>query len=203
MTPKKEEVDIVDEVQASANLIFNKWDLTEVKVEDPSLERYINLKPVAVLHGSARYANKRFGKEKVSIVERLINSIMRTENYTGKKSKAYRVVRDAFAIIHSRTKTNPIQVMIRALENSSPREEATRLRFGGISIPKAVDTSPSRRLDIALRNISRGAVSSTVKNKKSASECLAAEIVKASKGDTASFAVSKKNEYERIAASAR
>ena len=119
MTPKKEEVDIVDAVQASANLIFDRWDLTEVKVEDPSLERYINLKPVAVLHGSARYANKRFGKEKVSIVERLINSIMRTENYTGKKSKAYRVVRDAFAIIHSRTKTNPIQVMIKALENAS------------------------------------------------------------------------------------
>lgn len=203
MTPKKKEVDIVNDEKVSASFIFERWDLAEVKVEDPSLERYINLKPVAVLHGSARYANKRFGKEKVSIVERLINSVMRTKHYTGKKSKAYRMVRDAFGIIHSRTKSNPIQVLIRALENSSPREEATRLRFGGISIPKAVDTSPSRRLDISLRNISRGSVASTVKNRKSASECLAVEIIKASKGDTTSFAVTKKNEYERIAASAR
>ncbi len=203
MASKKEGNDTAsDEIDANY-LVFGKWDLTEVVVEDPSLKRYINLKPTAVLHGSARFANKRFGKEKVSIVERLINNVMRSQHYTGKKSKAYRVVRDAFSIINSRTKSNPIQVLVVAFENSAPREEATRLRFGGISIPKAVDSSPSRRLDVSLRNISKGAVSATVKNKKSASECLAGEILKASKNDTTSFAVSKKNEYERIAGSAR
>ena len=194
---------IVEQVEASKSLIFGKWDLGEVVVEDPGLVRYINLKPVAVLHGGARYANTRFAKTRVSIVERLINGIMRTEHYTGKKSKAYCVVRDAFSIIHSRTKTNPIQVLVRAIENSCPREEATRLRFGGISVPKAVDTSPSRRLDVALRNISKGSVAASVKNRKTAAECLAAELVKASKGDTTSFGVAKKNEMERIAASAR
>lgn len=194
---------IVEQIEASKSFIFGKWDLGEVKIEDPSLERYINLKPVAVLHGSARYANKRFAKTRVSIVERLINNIMRTKHYTGKKSKAYCVVRDAFSIIHVRTKTNPIQILVRAIESSSPREEATRLRFGGISVPKAVDTSPSRRLDIALRNISKGVVSASMKNRKPASECLAGELIKASKGDTTSFGVAKKNEMERIAASAR
>ncbi len=203
MASKKEGTDKKSDEKVANFLVFEKWDLTEVVVEDPSLKRYINLKPTAVLHGSARYANKRFGKEKVSIVERLINNVMRSEHYTGKKSKAYRVVRDAFSIINSKTKSNPIQTLVVAIENSAPREEATRLRFGGISIPKAVDTSPSRRLDIGLRNLSKGAVSATVKNKKSAAECLATELLKASKGDTTSFAVSKKNEYERIAASAR
>ena len=203
MATENSETDNIALVEASKSNIFGKWDLGEVVIEDPSLERYINIKPVAVLHGSARYANKRFGKTRVSIVERLINSIMRTEHHTGKKSKAYRVVREAFEIIHSRMKKNPVQVLVMAIENSAPREEATRLRFGGISVPKAVDTSPSRRLDVALRNISRGSVISSVKNRKSAAECLAGEIMKAAKGDTTSFGVSKRNEMERIAASAR
>ena len=32
---------------------------------------------------------------------------------------------------------------VEALENAAPREEITRLQFGGISVPKAVDVAPS------------------------------------------------------------
>ena len=70
-------------------------------------------------------------------------------------------------------------------------------------MPKAVDTSSSRRLDIALRNISKGTVSATHKNTKSVEVCLANEIMLAAKGDMNSYAVSKKDELERIAGSAR
>jgi len=66
-----------------------------------------------------------------------------------------------------------------------------------------VDSAPLRRLDIALRNICRGATSSTMGNKKSIESCLADEIIKAYKDDPSSFAVSKKGEMERIAKSAR
>ncbi|UCF09185.1 MAG: 30S ribosomal protein S7 [Thermoplasmata archaeon] len=184
-------------------LIFGKFDLTEVTVEDPGLRKYINLSPVGIPHTGARHANRWLGKTKINIVERLINNMMRTEHTTGKKSYVYRTVNKAFDIIAKRTKMNPVQVLVNALQNSSPKEEITRLRFGGISVPKAVDTSSSRRLDIALRNICKGAVSASHRNKKRMELCLADEIIMASKGDMNSFAISKKEETERIAASAR
>jgi small subunit ribosomal protein S7 len=184
-------------------LIFGKYDLSEVVVEDPGLRRYINLQPIGLPHTGARHANKSFGKTKVNIVERLINNMMRTEHSTGKKSFMYKTVNQSFDIIAKRTKTNPVQVLINALQNSSPKEEITRLRFGGISVPKAVDTSAAHRLDVALRNICKGAVSSSHRNKKRMALCLAEEIILASKADMNSFAVSKKEEMERIAASAR
>jgi small subunit ribosomal protein S7 len=96
-----------------------------------------------------------------------------------------------------------MQVFIDALQNAAPKEETTRLRFGGISVPKAVDIAPQRRLDIAIRNICISSVSSSHKNKKSIEACLADEILKASKNDLASFSVSKKNDVERVAKSAR
>ena len=128
---------------------------------------------------------------------------MRTENYNGKKIKAYKVVRDAFDIIDKKLKKNPMQVLIDAIQNSAPIEETTRLRFGGINVPKAVDVSPQRRLDVALRNICMGATSASYKNAKGIEACLADEIIKASKNDVASFAVAKKNDVERVAKSAR
>ena len=184
-------------------LIFGKYDLSEVVVEDPGLRRYINLAPVGIPHTGARHANKWFGKTKINIVERLINNLMRTEHATGKKTYAFRIVKKSFEIIQKRTNKNPIQVFINALENSSPKEEITRLRFGGISVPKAVDTSSSHRLDVALRNICRGTISASHKNKKRMEVCLAEEIIMASKADMNSYAVSKKEEMERVAASAR
>lgn len=183
--------------------LFGKYELSEVVIEDKGLGRYINLEPITVLHVGGRYANKKFGKSKVNIVERLIISMMRTEHYTGKKAKAYRVVQDAFEIINDKTKMNPIQVLINALQNVAPKEEVTTLRYGGISVPKAVDVSPARRLDISLRNLCRGAVQASHKNRKPIASCLAEELTIASKGEMTSFAVTKKEEMERIARSAR
>jgi small subunit ribosomal protein S7 len=182
--------------------VLSKYNMNDVKIEDQGLSRYINLESENIYLGGV-YSNKLFAKSKIPIVERLINNIMRTENYNGKKIKAYKVVRDAFELIDKKTKNNPVQIFIDALQNAAPKEETTRLRFGGISVPKAVDVAPQRRLDIALRNICQGAMNSTHKNKKSIESCLADEIVKASKNDVASFAVAKKNDIERVARSAR
>ncbi|MFQ5910410.1 MAG: 30S ribosomal protein S7 [Thermoplasmata archaeon] len=184
-------------------LLFNEYDLTEVVVRDKGIRRYIVLDPVVIPHTGGRHADKQFGKAKANIIERLINNMMRTEKYTGKKNKSYVVVREALRIIHERTKTNPVQVFVQALENAAPREEITRLRFGGINVPRAVDISPSRRLDMVLRYICRGAVAASHKNKKPAAQCLAEEVILASRGDMNSFAVSKRDEFERVAASAR
>ena len=183
--------------------LFEKYDLTEVLVHDAGLAKYMNLNPIVIPHTGGRWANKPFGKAKANIVERLINGMMRTEVYTGKKSKSYRVVRSSFEIIAKKTGKNPVQILVDALEHTAPREEITRLRFGGISVPRAVDVSPSRRLDMALRNITTGAVSATFKNRKPVEECLADEILMAAKGDMQSSAIAKKEELERVAGSAR
>lgn len=182
--------------------ILAKYDMSSVKIEDKGLERYINLNTKNIYLGGI-YSNRLFGKSKFPIVERFINNLMRTEHYNGKKTKAYKVVNGAFDIIDKKTKTNPMQVLVDAIQNSAPKEETTRLKFGGISVPKAVDVAPQRRLDIAIRNICQGSVNASHKNKKSIEACLADEIIKASKNDVSSFAVAKKNDVERVAKSAR
>src|SRR2546426_8452802 len=196
--PKKPKKKYVYELK-----LFERYDLAEVVVHDPGLARYINLTAIVIPHTGGRYANKPFGKAKSNIVERLINGLMRSENYTGKKSSAIRVVRQAFEIIEQRAKQNPVQVFVNALEKSAPREEITRLRFGGISVPRAVDVSPSRRLDMALRNMCVGVTAASFKSPKPIQECLADEILKASRGEMESAAITKKEELERIAMSAR
>ena len=215
-TPKKKEeavpegevIEAVDEKTATkvtytVKPLFGKYTFSGVVVHNPGLQRYINIEPVSIPHTGARHANRPFAKQHMNIVERLINGMMRTGHGTGQKAKMYRVVEKAFDIILDRTKDNPIQVYIDALCNSAPKEEVTRLRYGGINVPKAVDVSASRRLDLALRNICRGAVQSSHKSRRSLPQSLANEIILASKRDISSFAVGKKEEVERIAASAR
>lgn len=184
-------------------LLFEKYDLREIVVKDPGLVKYINLTPIIVPHTGARHGNKSFAKHKMNIVERLINEMMRTENYTGKKNSAFRAVREALEVVANRTKQNPVQVLVTAIENAAPREEVTRLRYGGISVPKAVDVAPTRRLDQSLRRIATGAVTASHKSKNSIASCLADEILKAAKNDMNSFAIAKKEEIERVAKSAR
>ena len=182
--------------------MLSKYDMSSLKIEDNGIKRYINPDTENIYLGGIN-ANKIFAKSKIPLVERLINNMMRTEVYNGKKIKAYKVVKAAFDIIDKKTKANPMQVLIDAILNAAPKEETTRLRFGGISVPKAVDISPQRRLDIAIRNICQASVNASHKNKKRIEACLADEIMKASKNDVASFAITRKNDVERVAKSAR
>jgi len=184
-------------------LVFGKYDPGEVEINDLALKNYICLEPKYVLHTHGRHANTPFAKKNVFIVERLINKVMRKEHNTGKKILAYNIVKEAFEIIEKRTKKNPIQVLVDALINAGPREEIVRLKYGGIAVPKSVDTSSLRRLDIALRNISEGARRAAFKSKRSIAACLADEIIAAANNDSKSYAVSKKEEVERVAKSAR
>ncbi len=184
-------------------LMFGKFDTTGVTVRDVGMARYIDISAVAVPHTGGRHTSKPFARAKMSIVERLINGMMRTENFTGKKLKAYRAVENAFKIIEKKSGKNPLQALVDALQNVAPREEVTRLQYGGISVPKAVDVAPARRVDLALRYVCTGALEQSHKSKKPIEECLADEILAASNNDMNSFSVSKKEEIERVAASAR
>ena len=183
--------------------VFGKWDASEVTCSDPGLAPYVNLTTVGVPHTGGRHANSWFGKSKLSVVERYINKLMRTGKYTGKKQGSMKAFETALDVIAERVSGNPLQVFVDAICYAAPMEEITRIRFGAVSQPKAVDSSPSRRLDVALGNLAKGAQQGTKKSKRSLTQCIVTEIMKASEGDVTSFAVSKKEEVQRIAASAR
>ncbi|MGZ4903435.1 MAG: 30S ribosomal protein S7 [Halobacteriota archaeon] len=184
------------------HLLFGKWELSDIQVEDPGVRRYAQIE-TATVHTGGRHAHQQFNKSNLSIVERLINKIMRGEENTGKKLRAYNSLRRSFDIINERTGQNPVQLLIEAIENAGPREETVRLKYGGISVPKAVDTASQRRIDLALMYIAQGARKAAFKSKRPIEECLASEIMAASKNDVRSFSVSKKEEKERVAKAAR
>jgi len=183
--------------------LFGKWTFHDVEVKDPGLKRYICLKPVFLPHTEGRHEHKRFGKADVPIVERLINDLMRPGKNAGKKILATNIVKNAFEIIHLKTGKNPIQVLVEAIEKAAPREETTRIAYGGIVYHQSVDVAPQRRVDLALRWLTEGARMASFSNPKTIDECLADEIIAAAQGDPKSYAISKKDEIERIAMSSR
>ena len=181
--------------------LFGRWEIGELEYADPSTERYITVTPVA--HTAGRHASKQFKKSQVSIVERFINRLMQTEENTGKKQQSLNYVRDAFELIHERTEENPIQVLVTAVENAAPREETVRLKYGGISVPKAVDVAPQRRVDQALKFLAEGVYNDSFKTTTSVEEAIARQLIGAANYDVQTYAVSQKEEKERVAAAAR
>ena len=183
--------------------VFGKWDPAEVEVADPSIKGYMNLAPKAVMHSGGRHAKQQFKKSEQHIVERLVNKMMRKAKNTGKKLKAYGIVEGAFDIIAKRTKENPLSVLAKAVSNAGPREEVVRLKYGGITVPKAVDTAPQRRVDTALMFIAKGAHAASFKKTKSAEAALADEIIAAANHDVKSYAINHRDSVERVAKAAR
>jgi small subunit ribosomal protein S7 len=194
--------------------IFNIYSTENVKVSDPALKNYINISEKLVVKTHGR-RNGRFEKSQVNIVERLINLIgvpghrgkkqkIQTNWASGKYEKNAKTVLQTFKIIEEKTKQNPIQVLVKAIENSAPCDEVTTIEYGGARYPVAVDVSPSRRLNLALRNLVHGGYDKSFNKKKNIAEGLAEEIIAAFNGSTQdSVAASKKNEAEKQADSAR
>ncbi len=182
-------------------LLFGEWEIGELEYADPSTRRYIAVTPVA--HTMGRHASKQFRKSEISVVERLINRLMQTEENTGQKQRAMRIVREAFEIVHERTEENPIQVLVTAVENAAPREETVRLKYGGISVPQAVDIAPQRRVDQALMFLAEGCHRGSHKSTTSAPEALARQLIGAADYDVSTYAINQKEEKERVAAAAR
>lgn len=192
-----------EEVSAPARLLFNRWDTSEVAIRDPGIARYVNLNSMMVPHSCGRLTRQEFHKANMLIVERLINQLMRTEINTGKKQLAIRIVKDAFEIVHQKTKKNPIEVLCDAVANAGPREETVRLKYGGINVPKSVDTAPMRRVNTAVGLIAAGVYSASHKKKKPVANALAEELIAAANGDVKCYSVAKREERERVAKSAR
>merc|ERR1712045_986791 len=109
--------------------LFNKWACEEVNVSDMSLQDYIPVKEKSAKylpHSAGRYAAKRFRKA------------------------LFRIVKHSFEIIHLLTGENPLQVLVNAIINSSPREDSTRIGRAGTVRRQAVDVAPLRRVNQAI-----------------------------------------------------
>ena len=198
--------------ESSKILLFRKWDTSNIEISDPGLQRVISLTPSMVIPISfGRHEHQRLKKAEVNVIERLANKLMRfgkkyaknTGRMGGKKAKSLNVVKTAFEIISLETGKNPVELLIRAIENASPNEDTTRIVYGGVVYHVSVDVSPLRRLDLALRFIAEGVRESTYSNPQMIEEALAKEILLASNNDMSSHAIKKKNEQERIAMSSR
>ena len=187
---------------------FNKWSTEGIKVEDNGLVKYITTDPKIVPKTGARYAGNRFHKSKIFIVERLINKLMVPGHkggkhfkgsyfITGKAQNAYQIVEKAFDIIEKTTKKNPVAVFVKALENAAQREEIITIEYGGARYPKAVECSPQRRIDQALKHMTQGSYHKSFNTKKSIQACLADEIIAAYNLSQSSNAIAKKLEIER------
>jgi small subunit ribosomal protein S7 len=183
--------------------LFQKWSFKDVKVVDVGLQRYLNLTPMTTPHSMGRHEHQRFRKANVNIVERVANGLMRPGKNAGKKAKVSNVVKQAFEIINLRTGKNPIEVLVKAVENSAPCEDTTRISYGGVVYHMSVDIAPQRRIDLALRHITEGARAASANNPRSIQETLADELVLAANNDIKSAGISKRNEIERVAQSSR
>jgi small subunit ribosomal protein S7 len=193
--------------------IFDLYDLSEITVEDPGLKRAINLEPKLILKSQGRNVQK-FGQAKVNVVERLMNKVAvaghRGKKHriilghsTGKYSKNMKIVLEVFKLIEERTQKNPVAVLVKAIENSAPRDETTAIEYGGARYPQAVDISPLRRVNLALKHLVHGGSDKAFNKKKTIVQGLTEEIIMASEKNGESFAMRKKNESEKQADSAR
>ena len=193
--------------------IFDLYDTVEVKIEDPGLKSAINLEPKLVLKDYGRNFQK-FGQLKVNIVERLMNRVAvaghRGKKHkiivgraTGKYTRNMKIVLEAFKLIEKRTNQNPVQVLVKAIENSAPKDEVTVIEYGGARYPQAVDVSPLRRVNLALKHIVHGSSDKAFNKKKKFFQALAEEIIMASEENGESFAIKKKKESQAQADSAR
>ena len=196
--------------------IFDKWDPRGVLVEDPSIKEYINLEPRSIPHSFGKWGGKKLGKKHVNLIERIANDLMGTGHVkdsrvhkktsgrdTGKKQTTLRAVRKALDTIERKTKQNPLQVLVKAVTNAGPREETTRIRQGGIIAHKSVDVAPQRRVDSALKFITHGASQRCFKKRYTLAAALADEVIAAANYDTKAYSITKKEETERVAQSAR
>ncbi len=210
---KRVEDKMAEQVQIPNFKIFDLYDLSEISVKDPGLKNVINLQPRLILKSQGRYMMK-LGQIKVNVVERLMNKIataghrgkkhkIEKGDATGKYSKNMKIVLEALDMIAKKTGKNPVQVLVDAVENAAPRDEITVIEYGGARYPQAVDVSPLRRVNLALKHLVHGSSDKAFNKKKTLAQALADEIMLAAEGNGESFALRKKNESEKQADSAR
>ena len=216
---EKEMVQEAEQIEESKKLsrndfkLFGLYDVSDIKINDPGLKRYINIDAKLVVKSYGR-TREKFSKGKINLLELFANLIavpghrgkkhkIQTSWKSGKYSQNMRIVLNCLNIIEEKTKQNPVQVLVTAIENAAPRDGVTVIEYGGARYPQAVDISPMRRLSMTLKYIIHGSYDKSFNKKLKIERALANEIIKAYNNEADSYVLSKKNESEKQADSAR
>ncbi|MEK6914390.1 MAG: 30S ribosomal protein S7 [Nanoarchaeota archaeon] len=193
--------------------LFGLYDVSDIKINDSGMKRYINLDQKLMIKSHGRVREK-FGKSKINLLEIFANLIavpghrgkkhkIQTSWKSGKYSQNMKIVLETLKIIEEKMKINPVQVLVTALENAAPMDGVTVIEYGGARYPQAVDISPLRRVTMTLRFMVQGSYDKSFNKKTKIEQALANEIMKAYNKDMESVAMSKKRDSEKQADSAR
>jgi small subunit ribosomal protein S7 len=123
-------------------------------------------------------------------VAKFINTLM----LNGKKSIAERIVYGALEVVAQRSKSDPVEVFNRALDNVRPLVEVKSRRVGGATYQVPVEVRPVRRNALAMRWLVDAA---RRRGEKSMQMRLANEFLDAA--DSRGAAVKKREDTHRMA----
>ena len=126
------------------------------------------------------------------LVTQLTNKVM----LHGKKSVAEKIVYDAMKLIETKTGTEPLSTVKRAVENVKPPLEVRSRRVGGATYQVPVEVKPRRASTLAIRWIVDYARD---RREKTMAECLANELMDAANGLGA--AMKKRDDMQKMAES--
>ncbi|MFV1992541.1 MAG: 30S ribosomal protein S7 [Acidiferrobacterales bacterium] len=124
----------------------------------------------------------------------LLAKFMNIVMLSGKKAVAEKIVYGALDIVSERTKLQPVEVFISAMENIRPNVEVKSRRVGGATYQVPVEVRPSRQSALAMRWIVEAARG---RSEKSMGQRLAGELVDASEKRGSAF--KKKEDVHRMA----
>jgi small subunit ribosomal protein S7 len=126
------------------------------------------------------------------VVTQLVNKVLQC----GKRSIAERLVYDALSEIESKSGSDPVPTLKRAVENVRPALEVRSRRVGGATYQVPVEVRPRRATTLAIRWI---VGYSRQRREKTMAERLAAELLDASNGLGA--AIKRKDDLQKMAES--
>lgn len=121
---------------------------------------------------------------------KFINNLM----WKGKRSRAERIMYQAFDIIEEKTRDNPLKVFKRAVDNVKPSLEVRSRRVGGSTYQIPIEVRPSRKTALSFRWLISFARD---RKERTMQERLAAELLDASNNTGA--AIKKKDDTHRMA----
>ncbi len=126
------------------------------------------------------------------LVTQFVNKVLER----GKRTLAERLVYSALDTVKSRSGTDPVAVLKRAMENTRPELEVRSRRVGGATYQVPVEVRPRRATALSIRWIVTNA---RQRREKTMGARLAGEILDASNGVGA--AVKRKEDLHRMAES--
>lgn len=129
-------------------------------------------------------------KYRSQLVMKFINTMMKN----GKKSIAEQILYNAFDIIEHKTKSDPLKLFKKALDNVKPLLEVKSRRVGGATYQVPVEVRADRKLTLSMRWIIKY---SRQRSEKTMAQQLASELIDAANNKGVS--IKKKEDTHKMA----